>query len=85
MLSRAKSGLLTLSDLLTYQWAIHMDKEKNISFRPSNLKPGHFHVDLLERKAHVKFLQQNYLDGLLQGEFLTVVLSEQVTLQPPLC
>lgn len=85
MLSRAKSGLLTLSDLLTYQWVIHMDKEENISFRPSNLKPGHFHVDLSERKAHVKFLQQNYLDGLLQGEFLTVVLSEQVTLQPPLC
>lgn len=85
MLSRTKSGLLTLSDLLTRQRQICMDREKDIFFRPSNLNPGHFHVDLLERKAHITFLQQNCLDGLLQGEFLTVVLSEQVTLQPPLC
>lgn len=69
---------------LTHQREICMDREKDISFTPSNLNPGCFHVDLFERKTCVTFLQKKHLDGLLQGEFW-IWFRAGNSLQAPLC
>lgn len=77
-LSRSNNGLLALRDFLAHQREVCMDREKDIFLRPSSLNPGHFHVDLLEGKSS-KFLWHNCLGGFLQREFLTVVLSRELS------